>query len=196
MKKIFLFLVVFTILFSFSACEKDDSLDPRPVIVAGQYVRLDITSKVLKSIRTNSPNPQFTSDEVAQSSFGGLLTDPSGTVVKYNLYVKKRDINGVASEFKLLKVITSFPTNLEISSADIATALGIPTSEIVWAEEYFFYGESFNAAGKRADFYSLSATVQGAPGMKQAYRFKTSTQERSFFLSQANLDQYDNYANP
>jgi hypothetical protein len=41
--KILFYIPVFLItLVSFSGCEKDDSLDPRPVIVDGQYMRLDI----------------------------------------------------------------------------------------------------------------------------------------------------------
>ena len=168
----------------FTSCEKDDSLDPRPVQVGGLYARLDITNKVLKDFDPDN------------SYFGGLLTNPSGKMVKYNLYVKRRDGFSVSSEFALVKEITSFPTELKVYKADIANALGLDISAIGFGDEYYFYAESFDAQGNRADYYSLSATVQGAPGMKQAYRFRTTPVREDFFIIPENLNQYDNYVNP
>ena len=69
-KKIFLLLLL---AFAFQSCEKDESLDPRAQLIPGLYARLDITSKVIKSY------------DVENSYFGGLLTSPSGKIVKYNL---------------------------------------------------------------------------------------------------------------
>jgi len=184
MKRITLLYIAVLITGLFTSCEKDESLDPRPIQVAGMYARLDITQKVLKDYDPDN------------SYFGGPLTDPSGKIVKYNLYVKRRDGLGFSTEFFKIKEITSFPTELKIYDADIAAAIGLDASEIGFGDEYFFYGESFDAQGNRADYYSLSAIVQGAPGMKQAYRFKTTSQNENFFAQPINLDQYDNYVNP
>ena len=172
-KKIFLLVLL---AFAFQSCEKDESLDPRAQLIPGLYARLDITSKVIKSY------------DVENSYFGGLLTSPSGKIVKYNLYVKRRNGFGVASDYGLVRSITSFPHDLKIKIEDIATALNVPAST--------FYAESFDANGTRADYYNLSATVQGAPGMKQAYRFRTTSQNEDFFNNPANLAEYDNYVNP
>lgn len=180
-KKIFLLLLL---AFAFQSCEKDESLDPRAQLIPGLYARLDITSKVIKSY------------DVENSYFGGLLTSPSGKIVKYNLYVKRRNGFGVASDYALVRTITSFPHDLKIKIADIATALNVPASTLAFGDEYYFYAESFDANGTRADYYSLSATVQGAPGMKQAYRFRTTSQNEDFFNNPANLAEYDNYVNP
>lgn len=174
MKKIFLFPVFLLLLLS--SCEKDDSLDPRPVLVAGQYVRLDITRGVLNF------------DEINTTSFGGLLTTPGGNVSSYNLYVRKTDIFGFAGEFKLLKTITSFPTDLSVTPSEIATALGVPLSSLVYGDIFRFYGESFDSSGNRADFYSLSNTVQSTPSMKQAYRFITTMTNTA-----GTTDLFDNY---
>lgn len=198
MKKIVYLPILVLFLGVFGSCQKDDSLDPRPLQVPGLYVRLDITSKVLKGIKPNVTDPalNFTQAEVDASFFGGLLTSPSGNVVKYNLYVKRRDPFSISSEFVLIKTITSFPSDLKITLADIATALNIDVSSVGYSDEYYFYGEAFDKSGNRADYYSLSSTVQGAPGMKQAFRFRTTCLDLPYFSVQENLNQYDNYVNP
>ncbi len=196
MKKIFLCIVFLLSIGLFISCEKDDSLDPLPVKVPGQFIRLDITSKVLKAINPSPPAADptnFTQTEVDESFFGGMLTSPSGKVVRYNLYIRRRDQFGIISEYELVKTITSFPTELRITNTDIANAFGLSTSDIKYGEEYYFYGESFDADGNRADFFNLSATVQGAPGVKQGYRFRTTNSDNRFFANPENLLQYDNY---
>lgn len=187
MKRIFLFTALFVFAGIFSSCEKDDSLDPLPVKVGGQFARLDITSKVMKAY-----DPE-------NSYFGGLLTAPAGNIAVYKLYVKRRNEFGISSEFALVKTITSFPVELKIYERDIAEALGLDPAAIGFGDEYYFYAESFDAQGKMANYFSLSATVQGAPGMKQAYRFRTTSQNEAYFdprFVEANLAEYDNYVNP
>ncbi|MBS7785690.1 hypothetical protein KIH23_00140 [Flavobacterium sp. CYK-55] len=189
------FIVIFSILsLGLLSCEKDQSLDPRPVQVGGPYMRLDITSKVLKTKGPGTNN--FTDQEVQDSYFGGLLTDPSGKVVQYKLYVKRRDSYGVGGEFKFVKEITSFPTELKVTQQEIADALGLSVSDLVFGDEYYFYAEAFDSVGKRSDYYSLSTTVQTAPGMKQAFRFRTTSVTKSFFDVAENYVSYDNYVNP
>lgn len=184
MKKIVYLPLLVLCMGVFVSCEKDDSLDPLAQQVGGQYARLDITNKVLKAY-----DPE-------NSYFGGMLTSPARNIVKYNLYVKRRDGFGFTSEFALVKTITTLPTELKVYENDIATALGLDPTLIGFGDEYYFYSESFDAQGNRADYYSLSATVQTAPGMKQAYRYRTTSQNESFFANLANLAEYDNYVNP
>lgn len=184
MKRFFVYTVLVLISAAFVSCEKDDSLDPLPVKVGGQFARLDITNKVLKAY-----DPE-------NSYFGGLLTAPAGNIAEYKLYVKRRNEFGISSEFALVKTITSFPTELKIYESDIASALGLDPAAIGFGDEYYFYAESFDSSGKMANYFNLSATVQGAPGMKQAYRFRTTSQNENFFANPANLAEYDNYVNP
>ena len=179
MKKIFLLFIAF-FCFCISSCEKDESLDPRPLLVGGQFVRLDIT------------RPRMNSEDINNTSFGGLLTAPSGNVAKFNLYVRKYDGIISATEFKLVKTITSFPTNLSITPQDIATALNLPLSELKFADVFRFYGESFDANGNRADYYNLSATVQATISYKQAYRF-VSDLTNNAGMTQQELSVFDSY---
>jgi hypothetical protein len=182
MKKIFIIPVLAILSLSFVSCEKDQSLDPLPVLISGSYVRLDITKKRLNF------------DDLANTSFGGSLTTPGGQVAKYNLYVRRTDQFGSSfGDFKLVKSITSFPTELNITPQDIATALDIPLTEIKFADIYRFYGESFDFAGKRTDFYNLSQTIQSNQAFyKEAFRFGTDVTDTSG-MDIGELAGFDNY---
>ena len=182
MKRILLLPIFMVLLLSFNSCQKDDSLDPRPVIVSGSFMRLVITNKRLNF------------DDLNNTSFGGLLTNPGGTVVKYNLYVRRTDIFGYSpEEFKLVKTITSFPAQLAVTPADIATALGIAVTDLQFGEVYRFYGEAYDAAGVRTDYYNLSTTIQSNPNYYfQAFRFGTDMTDTAHndALSNANFNNY------
>ena len=182
MKKIIFILVLLFSVFFLQSCEKDQSLDPRPLIIDGQYVRLDITSKRLNF------------DDITNTYFGGTLSTPGSNnkVAKYNLYVRKTDINQFATEFVLLKTVTSFPYELKVTPQDIATALNVPESSLVFGDLFRFYGESFDNNGTRVDFYNLSATVQSTASMKQGYRFITDMTNTNG-MAPSELFGYDNY---
>jgi hypothetical protein len=179
MKKIFLFITSIILLIS---CDRDESLDPRPIFIDGNYVRLDITKKVLK----------FQDSNVV---FGGMLTTPGSKVSKYNLYVRKTDLLDTSfGEFKLLKTVTSFPLDLQITTNDIAVALGLTTDQILNNETFRFYGESFDLAGNRADYSNLSTTIRSNLAFyKPAYRFRTALKDNVFFSNPDNLTEFDNY---
>lgn len=173
MKKIFL-LPILTALLLLSSCEKDDSLDPRPVLVSGAFVRLDIKDNTKKRLNA---------DDVANSVFAGTLTAPGNNVATYNLYIRRTDGAGNSfGEFKLIRTVTSFPYELVISPSDIATALGIQISDIAFGDNYRFYGEAFDFSGKRSDYYSLSQTIQSnLLFYKPAFRFRTDVTNTSGF---------------
>ena len=179
MKKIFLLLISLSLL---QSCEKDESLDPRPLLVGGQFVRLDITKSKMNF------------DDIDNTYFGGLLTTPANNVSKYNLYVRR--LNGAVivpvSDFKLVKVVTSFPLDLKIKPQEIAVALGLNITDLGKGDVFRFYGESFDANGNRADFYSLSSTVQTTASYKQAYRFITILTDTPG-VSPSELAAYDSY---
>jgi len=195
MKKSFLLILIIISALVFQSCDKDESLDPRAQIIPGLFARLDITSKVIKGIKPGA-DINFTQEELDASYFGGILTSPSGKIANYNLYVKRVDKFGYASQFVLLKTITTFPCELKIYLSDISLALNIPVADMLYSNNFYFYAESFDVEGNRADYYSLSSTVQGAPGMKQAYRFMTRPMPKEDYIIQANLDEVDNYATP
>jgi hypothetical protein len=98
MKKII--IPIFLLLF-FISCEKEEYLDPRPDLVGGQYIRLNILNE---SIDFNN---------IANSEFKGVLTNPAKDVVKYELFIRRRNADGQnTSDFVIFKTITSFPHDL------------------------------------------------------------------------------------
>ncbi|WP_309642596.1 hypothetical protein [Flavobacterium sp.] len=182
MKKIF-FAPIFTLLFfAFSSCETQDSLDPRPLIVDGQYVRLDITKKVL------------TSDHLDTAVFGGALTTPGNNVQSYDLYVRRHNVNDVITgNYVKLLTITSFPTELAITPQMIADALSIPRSDLLAGDVFTFLGYSKGFDGTIVDYNKLSATVKAQAGMKQGYKFMTKlASDTSINNEQLNL-YFNNY---
>ena len=182
MKKIFLLSAFILVFLTFSSCQKDDSLDPRPTIVDGQYVRLDITKKRLSF------------DHLDTAVFGGTLTAPGGNVQKYELYVRRTNQFGVTTGnyVKLPLEVTTFPYELSVTPEMIASALGVPASSLLKSDVFRFLGYSYNSEGKVADYNSLSATVKTAPGMKQGYKFMTDLVDDSE-LTVDKLSAFNNY---
>ncbi len=161
MKKVSL-LFTFLALVFFS-CEKDESLDPRPDLVAGQYIRLNVVNN---SIDFNN---------IGTSAFVGEISDPSNTIVKYELFIRRRNANGVnTSDFVLFKTITSFPYQLNVTAQDIATVLGVNVADLQDGDIYRFIGYSYDSNGNKVGYLNLSRTVQSTPSMKQGYRFSTN----------------------
>ena len=141
----------------FSSCEKDDSLDPRPALVAGQFVSLNITTA------------RIDANNLASAGFEGVLDAPGKNVDKYELYVAKRNSFGFVTDYVLLQTISSFPANFKVTSADVQ-AKGIPALQL--ADQLRFYGKSYKD-GVVADFNSLSGILKSSQGQKQAYKFYT-----------------------
>lgn len=161
MKKIFLLLIVSFFALLFTSCE-DESLSPLPVKAQGQFIKFDIK------------NRQFDFANINNTTFGGTLISTSGNIVKYDLYVRRTNKNGVVTgDFVFLKTITSFPYELVITPSEIATALGISVSDLEDGDFYRFLGYSYDANGNMATYRSLSRSVQIANFVEQGYRFNT-----------------------
>lgn len=154
MKKyiILIFIFICTI-----ACSKDDSLDPRPLVIPGQFITLNIT------------NARIDSKNLLASGFEGVIDAPSKNVDKYELYVAHRNSFGFVTDFVLLQTITSFPANIKVTSADVQL-VGIPA--LVKSDQLRFFGRSFKD-GVVADFNSLSSTLRSSQAQKQGYKFFT-----------------------
>ncbi len=182
MKKIFFILpIVFVLLFTFNACEKDESLTPTPSIVAGQFVRFDITSRLMDF---NDPN----------AFFGGIITAPGNNVAKYTLKVKRRNGNVFAADYSVIKEISEFPFELKITPQDFANAVGLPLIDLKENDSYIFTAESIGKDGTVINYNNLSATIKSQPSSKQAYRFYTLFATGANYTSKVN--DFDNYTIP
>jgi hypothetical protein len=165
MRILFFIPILLITLFSFLGCEKDDSLDPRPVIVNGQFMRLDITQSRMDARNLDT------------AFFGGVLTNPGGTAVKYKMNVLvRRGSQGNLSELIFLREITSFPVNIRITPNDIKQAYidaGIDIGDVVIGDVIRFVCFSYDVNDNKVGFEQLSRTVQSEAAYKQAYRFNT-----------------------
>jgi len=166
MKKVFFISLLVVVFLSISSCEKDDSLDPRPLIVEGQYMRLDIT------------RDRIDFNNLATSSFGGMLTNPSNTVVRYELFVRVIRAGSLSTEYIPLETITSFPQDLAITAQKVQDAYSRINAPITiqQGDIFRFIAYSYDANGKRAGYRDLSATIRGEAAYKQAYKFNTSVE--------------------
>jgi len=163
MKKIFLLPILFLIFLSFSSCE-DDSKNPLPKQVVGQYMKLDI----------DKSHWQLDYNDVPNTYFGGTLSNPGGTVVKFNLTVRRSDPDKILTgNYVPLMTITSFPYELKITPAMLAEALGLQVSDLKNGDFYRFYGYSYDASGNEATYRNLSSLNKSTNAMEQGYRFNT-----------------------
>lgn len=159
MKKIFLLPAMVLAFMSFTACQ-EDSLDPLPTKVIGQYMTLNITQ----------PTLEF--DNIETTAFRGTLDAPGKNVAKYELFIRRRTPNGViTSDPVLLQTITTFPYELNITPAQIADALGVDRSVLQVGDVYRFIGYSYDASGRKAGYNNIAAIVRSTQSMKQGYKW-------------------------
>lgn len=162
MKKLILLPLVLLAFVSFTSCEQE-SLDPLPVKVAGNYVTID------------AYNTSMDFTQIDNTAFRGMLRTPGNNIVRYELYVRRKTPNGVnTSNFVHLQTITSFPYEFNITPAQIADALDVDLSTLEAGDTYRFLGYSYDAAGHETSFLNLSAVVRTTPTMKQGYKFSAN----------------------
>ncbi len=162
MRKIFFIPVFFLAFICLIGCQKDESLDPRPLLVQGQFMRLDI-----KRDRLNA-------NDLENTSFGGTLTNPSGTVVRYEMFVRLTRGGIVQTDYVPYDVLTSLPQELSITPAKIAQAYeiaGHSIAPLANGDFFRFIAYSYDSAGHKVGYGDLSRTVQTNESYKQAYRF-------------------------
>ena len=161
MKKLFLLPIFLLVAFSFSSCE-DDDLNPLPTKVSGQFMKLDIKTREM-----DVSNPET-------AAFTGTLSNTSGDVVKYELYVRRRTGNFLTGDYVLMQTITSFPYELKITPQMVATALNVDVSDfIVDSDVFTFFAYSYDAEGNKAGYINLARILQVTASMNQGYKFNT-----------------------
>ena len=159
-KYIYLFAFVSVSLF-LASCE-DDSLDPLPTKDIGQFMKLDLQYR------------QFDANNINNTFIGGTLSNPSNTVVRYELFVRRTNAAGVLTgDYVPLVTINSFPHELRITPAQIATALGLTVNDLQAGDFYRFIAYSYNANGVKAGYTNLARILQISEAVEQGYRFNT-----------------------
>jgi hypothetical protein len=176
-KTFFIFVCVSILL----SCQKDESLDPRPLIVNGQYVRLDITNRILDF---DSPTTTY---------FGGTVSAPANNIKKYKMFVKRRSANVFARDYVEIPLdISSFPYELKITPQLIATTLGLQITDLKQDDVFFFNCESEGIDGRITTYNNLSSVIKNQGSMKQGYRVVTQILKgQDFTLFENTFNNYD-----
>lgn len=155
MKKIFktslIFIFTLGILFS---CE--DAKDPwnSPTSKEGPFIVLD---EVVQSI--------FDISDIANAKYIAKLSDPAGSVAKYDLYASLN-----MGDTVFVKSLTSFPTTLTVTSVELATALGITIADFAEGDVIDFVAETSDRDGNVYTLDNLDGDVLN-PGMKQGFTY-------------------------
>jgi hypothetical protein len=164
MKNIFKFIPLAIITLFFVACQDIDK-DPWEINgndgPFGSFIRLDITSAAVLDV-TN----------IATTSFGGTLTNPSNNVASWSLEVR-RVSNGEASDYFPLLTITSFPAEFSVTPTSLAAVFGMDVGDLVPGDRFDFEATSIGNDGSVVNYDQFGPNLQGNTGMAQGYRFVT-----------------------
>lgn len=164
MKKIFKFIPLAIITLFFVACQDIDK-DPWEINgndgPFGSFIRLDITSAAVLDV-TN----------IATTSFGGTLTNPSNNVASWSLEVR-RVSSGAVSDYFPLVTVTSFPAEFSATPASLAAVFGLDVTELIPGDRFDFEATSIGTDGSVVTFDQFGPNLGGNPGMAQGYRFVT-----------------------
>lgn len=181
MKNTFNLLSYISLFLVFISCEKDESKDPLPSIVQGQYVRIDITKRI------------FDFDNINSTSFEGTITTPGNNVKEYILKVKRKNNIGIYTSdyIKIPLNITSFPYELKLTPELLASTLGINVSDFSSSDKFLFYGEAVGYDGTITRYDNLSSVIKSQPSLKQAFLFQTVFLKGAEFVD--NYNKWDNF---
>jgi hypothetical protein len=142
-------------------CEDEDKnplnlLDPENT--KAPYVRIVVDETIVAA------------GDIATSSFNGTVSALDNNVASWELSVS-RESGGVASDTISLTTITSFPSDISIPYTDIASGLGISTSDISGGDFIRFLGTSIGTDGSVFTFENFTGSITGQQEQRQAYNF-------------------------
>ncbi len=144
-------------LIALSSCE-DEEKDNLDIFQKGGFVRLATPFPTVVNINTL--------DELASLSIPTTFEAPDENVVSYSLRVFGTLSGTPTDTVAFGSEINSFPTTLDITTADIATGLGIQISDIGFGDTFTFLGTAINDEGtvygpERLSFNSTTKEISG-----------------------------------
>lgn len=161
MKKIFVIVSAFFSLVFTLSCE-DDAKDPWTIhedpTNFGTFVSITKKTQVIDFTNPSSP-------------YSFTLLAPGKNVASYELSVS-RTSEGVTSDPMSLLTVTSFPSDVDITASDLATALSLDPSDLLAGDRFDFTATAKGTDGQVAGFTNLNGDAQG-PGQFNAFRHNT-----------------------
>ena len=149
------------VVFAFTGCEEEEK---NPLLLLGgdetksPYVRIVVEETIVAA------------GDIATSSFNAVVDDVDDNVASWELSVS-RESGGVAGDTISLVTVNSFPSTISIPYTDIASALGISTSEISGGDFIRFLGTSTGTDGSTFTFENFTGSITGQQEQRQAFNF-------------------------
>ena len=113
-------------------------------------------------------------NDIGAGTYEFTLDAPSGNVESYSMEVRYVGVNGSNSDFVPLLTVTEFPTDVVISTSDLASALGVTVGDFNLGDAFNFIGTSVGTDGQVVEFQDLDQDIASENGQLQAYRLNTS----------------------
>jgi hypothetical protein len=135
MKKIGLFIVIMIGVLLHTACDDEDK-NPLPnTLGEGAFIKF-----------VSEPSFAVDVSNLASATFTSKIEDPAGNVQKYELFMLAT-VGGTVQDTVPIKTISSFPSDLNISSSDIAGALDIDLEDLGPGDAFQFFAHATRTDG-------------------------------------------------
>ncbi|NJB72521.1 hypothetical protein GGR42_003012 [Saonia flava] len=146
---------------TFVGCEEEDK-NPLNLLggdeIKAPYVRILVEETIVAA------------GDIGTSTFNATVDALDNNVASWDLSVS-RESGGVASDTIPLTTVTSFPSEISIPFADIASGLGITTDEISGGDFIRFLGTSTGTDGSVFTFENFTGSITGQQEQRQAFNF-------------------------
>jgi len=160
-KNVYILLSMLVFSFAFVACEDEDK----------EAFNFHSQSENLAPyVRVINNSPIIDATALATAGFEGVVSAPANNVASWDLSVTKVPGNATASP---LASITSFPSDVNITGAEIAAALGISIADMAAGDQLVFTATSTGTDGTTLSFAELAGDLSGQPEQRQAYNFSS-----------------------
>ena len=151
-------LIITGLLFT-SSCKDTSTLVINPDDVSnGVFVTMDVINAVLDAT------------DLANAAFTATVDAPSENVASYDIQVA-RTSGGVTSDTVDLKSYTSFPVDISLSAAEIASVLGLTTGDFGAGDKFDFVCSATGTDGLVATFDNLDQDAAGNAAQRQGFNY-------------------------
>ncbi len=153
----------------FASCEDEDKrLLPfgEPGAVegrAGVFVTADVTVAVIDG------------NDVANGTFEFTVGAPNNNVASFDIIAQRRTPAPAStqSEYALIKTVTEFPSDVVITTEELASAFGLTVSELGLGDTFVFRNVATGTQGEIVEFDDLDADLQSEAGQMQGFGLST-----------------------
>lgn len=146
----------------FVSCEDDDK---NPFAINSDV------NALAPFVNITSSNSVIDITNLENAGFTGIVNAPSNNVSSWSLNLTRTSL-GIVSDTVVVRTITQFPTELNITGTEIAEALNLTTNDLIPGDSIQFIASSTGENGTVLAFENLSSDLSGSVEQNQAYNFE------------------------